>query len=340
MLFRSKLDVKNGYSLYIGIPFCPSTCLYCSFTSFPISKWKKRVDRYLDALEKEMDEMAQLFADKYVNTIYIGGGTPTTLEPIQMERLLSALEHKFDLSRLLEFTVEAGRPDSIDREKLEVLRKHGISRISINPQTMKQETLNLIGRQHTVEQTTDSFHLARNMGFDNINMDLIMGLPEETFDDVRHTLAMVKELDPDSVTVHSLALKRAARLQMFKEDYAGLKMVNTQQHLDAAAEVCANMGMEPYYLYRQKNMAGNFENVGYAKDGKAGIYNVLIMEEIQSIIALGAGAITKRVHSDGQIERCENVKDVALYMEKIGEMIQRKRKLFLSENNTILSRFI
>lgn len=169
-----KLDVKNGYSLYIGIPFCPSTCLYCSFTSFPISKWKKRVDRYLDALEKEMDEMAQLFADKYVNTIYIGGGTPTTLEPIQMERLLSALEHKFDLSRLLEFTVEAGRPDSIDREKLEVLRKHGISRISINPQTMKQETLNLIGRQHTVEQTTDSFHLARNMGFDNINMDLIM----------------------------------------------------------------------------------------------------------------------------------------------------------------------
>ena len=150
---------------------------------------------------------------------------------------------------------------------------------------------------------------------------------------------MVKELDPDSVTVHSLALKRAARLQMFKEDYAGLKMVNTQKHLDAAAEVCANMGMEPYYLYRQKNMAGNFENVGYAKDGKAGIYNVLIMEEIQSVIALGAGAITKRVHSGGQIERCENVKDVALYMEKINEMIQRKRKLFLSENKTTGSRF-
>ena len=334
-----KLDVKNGYSLYIGIPFCPSTCLYCSFTSFPISKWKKRVDQYLDALEKEMDEMAQLFSDKYVNTIYIGGGTPTTLEPVQLERLLSALEHKFDLSRLLEFTVEAGRPDSINREKLEALRKHGISRISINPQTMKQETLNLIGRQHTVEQTIDSFQLARNMGFDNINMDLIMGLPEETFDDVRHTLAMVKELDPDSVTVHSLALKRAARLQMFKEDYAGLKMVNTQKHLDAAAEVCANMGMEPYYLYRQKNLAGNFENVGYAKDGKAGIYNVLIMEEIQSVIALGAGAITKRVHSGGQIERCENVKDVALYMEKINEMIQRKRKLFLSENKTTGSRF-
>ncbi len=322
-----RLDAKNGYSLYIGIPFCPSTCLYCSFTSFPISGWKNKINTYLDALEKEMDATMQYFAGRHPNTIYIGGGTPTTLESDQLERLLSALERKTDLSRLPEFTVEAGRPDSINRQKLEVLRAHGISRISINPQTMKQETLDLIGRQHTVEQTIDSFQLARSMGFDNINMDLIMGLPEESLDDVKRTLAVVKELNPDSVTVHSLALKRAARLQMFKEDYAGLKMVNTQAHLDAAADICAEMGMKPYYLYRQKNMAGNFENVGYAKDGKAGIYNILIMEEKQSIVALGAGSITKRVYADGRIERCENVKDVASFIERIDEMIERKRKL-------------
>ncbi len=223
--------------------------------------------------------------------------------------------------------MEAGRPDSINKEKLEVLRAHGISRISINPQTMKQETLDLIGRRHTTAQTVESFHLARSMGFTNINMDLIMGLPQETLADVRHTLEQLKQLTPDSITVHSLAVKRAARLQMFKEDYAGLTMINTQEHLDAAAEACASMGMVPYYLYRQKNMAGNFENVGYAKEGKAGIYNVLIMEEKQTIVALGAGSISKRVHPNGQIERCENVKDVSQYIERIGEMIERKKHL-------------
>ncbi len=322
-----KLDVKEGYSLYIGIPFCPSTCLYCSFTSFPISVWKKRMDDYLNALEKEIDDIARRFAGRQLDTIYIGGGTPTTLEPEQLDRLLSVLEQKLDLSHLVEYTAEAGRPDSISRDKLEVLRAHGISRISINPQTMKQETLDLIGRHHTVAQITDSFLLARSMGFDNINMDLIMGLPEETLDDVRHTFERIRELDPDSVTVHSLALKRAARLQMQKEDYQGLTMINTQQHLDVAADICAQMGMTPYYLYRQKNMAGNFENVGYAKDGKAGIYNILIMEEKQTIVACGAGSVSKRVYPDGRIERSENVKDVSQYIERIGEMIERKKHL-------------
>ncbi len=324
-----RLDAKEGYSLYIGIPFCPSTCLYCSFTSFPLSKWMGRVDTYLDMLEQEIAFAVRQFAGRSPDCIYIGGGTPTTLSPRQMDRLLSALEQSFDLSHLLEYTVEAGRPDSINREKLEVLQAHGISRISVNPQTMNQETLELIGRQHTVSQTIDSFYLAREMGFKNINMDLIMGLPQETIADVRKTLDVLQELAPDSITVHSLAVKRAARLQMFKEDYAGLKMVNTQEHLDAAADACAGMGMKPYYLYRQKNMAGNFENVGYAKDGKAGIYNVLMMEEVQTILALGAGSISKRVYPDGHIERCENVKNVSQYMERIGEMIERKQKLFL-----------
>ncbi len=323
-----RLDAKEGYSLYIGIPFCPSTCLYCSFTSFPLAKWKGRIDHYLDALEQEIAFTVRQFAGRSPDCIYIGGGTPTTLSPRQMNRLLSVLEQSFDLSHLLEYTVEAGRPDSISQEKLEVLQAHGISRISVNPQTMKQETLELIGRQHTVQQTVDSFYLAREMGFSNINMDLIMGLPQETLADVLKTLEVLQELAPDSITVHSLAVKRAARLQMCKEDYAGLKMVNTQEHLDAAADACASMGMKPYYMYRQKNMAGNFENVGYAKDGKAGIYNVLMMEEVQSIMALGAGSISKRVYPDGHIERCENVKDVASFIDRIDEMIERKRKLF------------
>lgn len=331
-----RLDYKKGYSLYIGIPFCPSTCLYCSFTSYPVCAWQERIDGYLDALEQEIAFTADLFAGRQLNSIYIGGGTPTTLMPRQLDRLLARLESSFDYSHLLEFTVEAGRPDSIDKEKLEVLRAYGISRISINPQTMKQETLDLIGRHHTVRQTIDSFDLARRLGFDNINMDLIMGLPQETLDDVKNTMEKLRQLEPDSITVHSLAVKRAARLSMFKEDYTGLSMVNTQAHLDAAADTCSRMGMQPYYLYRQKNMAGNFENVGYAKTGKAGIYNILIMEEKQTIAALGAGSISKRVQPGERIRRCENVKDVAQYIEKIGEMIERKRKLLDETNNVYL----
>lgn len=326
-----QLDYENGYSLYIGIPFCPSTCLYCSFTSYPLSMWKNRIDDYLYALEKEIDFTAGKMRDKKLNTIYIGGGTPTTLSAAQLDRLIRKLKCSFDLSNLLEFTVEAGRPDSITKEKLQVLKWHDVSRISINPQTMKQETLDILGRHHTVEQIIETFHLARKLGFDNINMDLIMGLPEETIDDVRATFEQLKMLNPDNVTVHSLALKRAARLNMYKEDYKNLKMVNTQEHLNVAARAAGELGLTPYYLYRQKNMAGNFENVGYAKPGKAGIYNVLIMEEKQSIVACGAGTVTKRVFPDGHIERCDSVKDVEMYMKRIDEMIERKRKLFVDE---------
>ena len=326
-----KIDYENGYSLYIGIPFCPTTCLYCSFTSFPLVSWKQKVDRYLDALEKELDYVAVKFAGKHLNSIYIGGGTPTTLEPYQLDRLIRKIRCSFDLSDCQEFTVEAGRPDSITREKLETLKKWDITRISINPQTMKDETLKIIGRRHTVAQTVESFELARELGFDDINMDLIMGLPEESLEDVKATLEQVKALRPDNLTVHSLALKRAARLNMFKEDYKDYKMVNTTEHMNLTAEYAKEMGLEPYYLYRQKSMAGNLENVGYASPGKAGIYNILIMEEKQTIVACGAGTVTKRVYGDGRIDRCDNVKDVKLYMEKINEMIRRKQQLFLGE---------
>lgn len=322
-----KLDYERGYSLYIGIPFCPSTCLYCSFTSYPLAAWKDRVDEYLDALEKEIDFTARSCKEKYLNTVYIGGGTPTTLTAGQLDRLLSKICSAFDLSHLLEFTVEAGRPDSITREKMEVLRKYGISRISINPQTMNQKTLDLIGRHHTVEQTVESFRMARACGFDNINMDLIVGLPGEELEDVHHTLEALRGLQPDNLTVHSLALKRAARLNLLKDEYRDYKMENTPEHIALTAKYCKEMGLEPYYLYRQKNMAGNFENVGYALEGKAGIYNILIMEEKQTIMALGAGAATRLVPGRKmQVERVENVKDVSHYLARVDEMIERKRR--------------
>ena len=321
------LDYKNGYSLYIGIPFCPTTCLYCSFTSFPISQWKEP-QVYLDALFHEMKATAERMKGKVLDTVYFGGGTPTSLKADSLDWLLSKLEDIFDLSNVRELTVEAGRPDSITREKLAVLKKHGVTRISINPQTMNQRTLDFIGRRHTVEQVKECFYMARQMGFDNINMDLIVGLPEERMEDVRHTMEEIFSLNPDSITVHSLAVKRAARLNTMKEIYKNLKITNTQEMIDLTAEYAVRMGMEPYYLYRQKNMAGNFENVGYAKEGKACLYNILIMEEKQTIVACGAGSTSKRVYPNGRIERCENVKEVVLYIEKIDEMIERKRKLF------------
>ncbi|MCC8050425.1 MAG: coproporphyrinogen dehydrogenase HemZ [Clostridiales bacterium] len=349
---------RDGYSLYVGIPFCPSICLYCSFSSSPIALWKDKVDDYLDALMHEIEEVAAMVPHRCPDTIYIGGGTPTTLEPEQMRRLLAKLEEHFDLRGALEFTIEAGRPDSITREKLQVMKDFGVTRISINPQTMNQETLDFIGRKHTTVQTMEAFSLARDMGFDNINMDLIVGLPGEGEPEVEHTMQVLRGMNPDSITVHSLAVKRAARLRLFKEEHQELTFENSSEIMDMTARYAREAGLFPYYLYRQKNMAGNFENVGYAREGCEGLYNILIMEEIQSIIALGAGASTKLVrdgaaqiqegkdhhrsvstqsisgteaaqHSaqppEKRIERIENVKDIRNYIDRIDEMIERKR---------------
>lgn len=320
------IDYENGYSLYVGIPFCPSICLYCSFSSSPLERWRNQVDAYLDALLKELDFIAEAMKDKVLDTIYIGGGTPTTLEPYQIRRLLSHISEKFPVEQVKEYTVEAGRPDSITREKLQALREFPVTRISVNPQTMNQATLDLIGRKHTVEDTRHAFALARECGFDNINMDLIVGLPGEQKEDVQRTLEEIKKLDPDSLTVHSLAVKRAARLNMFKDQYQEMGFINNQEIMNLAMEYAHDCQMGPYYLYRQKNMCGNLENIGYAKVDKAGIYNILIMEEKQSILAAGAGASTKFVFQNGErIERAENVKDVANYISRIDEMIERKR---------------
>lgn len=321
----SGLHGTDGFSIYIGIPFCPTTCLYCSFTSNPIAKWKNRVGEYLEAVKKEIDLTAEIYQDKILDTVYIGGGTPTTLTSEQFEELIGYLKQKFDFSAVQEFTVEAGRPDSITEEKLKTLYKLGVSRISINPQTMNEETLRIIGRHHTAEQVKEAFLLAREVGFTNINMDLILGLPGETLSMVEYTLAEIEKLHPDSITVHSMAIKRAAGMAQFLNTHTEIKSVNTPQMMEAAHGAARKMGMEPYYLYRQKNMAGNFENVGYAKDGRHGIYNILIMEEIQSIAALGAGSISKAVLPGGRIERCDNIKDVTMFISESDKMLEKKR---------------
>ena len=326
-----QLDYDSGYSLYVGIPFCPSICSYCSFSSSPLEKWKDRMDDYLDALCTEITAIGKAASGKKLNTVYIGGGTPTTLEADQLERLLDHLDLSFSYEDLKEFTVEAGRPDSITEDKLKVLSSHPVTRISINPQTMQQKTLDAVGRRHTVQDVKDVFRMARRLGFDNINMDLIAGLPGEDAADMLDTLRQIEELGPDSLTVHALAIKRAAR---FGQEHRQIDLHGEiEQMVEDSAEAAERMGLVPYYLYRQKNIAGNFENVGYAKVDKAGIYNILIMEEKQTILAAGAGSSTKIVLPEkiqmengkkSNLVRIENVKDITEYISRIDEMIERK----------------
>lgn len=330
----NELDYKKGYSLYIGIPFCPTTCLYCSFTSYSVAAYALKVEQYLDALMKEMDFVADAMKGRRLDTVYFGGGTPTTLSAGQLGRLLAHLEQRFDLKHVAELTVEAGRPDSISPEKLAVLKRHHVDRISINPQTMNDETLSVIGRRHSASQVVEAFGMARAAGFENINMDIILGLPGENAAMVQRTLEQIKQLEPESLTVHSLAIKRAAALNIWREKYAGLRIENSDETVSLAADYARQMGQQPYYMYRQKNMAGNLENVGYAVPGRECIYNILIMEEKQTILAIGAGASSKIVFHEAskapgvRIERIENVKDVSHYIERIDEMIERKRNFF------------
>jgi oxygen-independent coproporphyrinogen-3 oxidase len=245
-----------------------------------------------------------------------------------MRRLIGYLSEHVDLSACRECTVESGRPDSITREKLKVMKECGVDRISVNPQTMSDETLKRIGRQHTVAQFIEAYETAREEGFDNINMDIILGLPGETQADVENTMREIEKLRPNDLTVHSLSVKRGSRLAEHIRTNGYFLESDTGAMMEIARKSAARMGLSPYYMYRQKNISGNLENTGFAEDGKAGIYNILMMEEVQSIVALGAGTVTKRVYGDGRIERCDNVKDVKLYMEQINSMIDRKRALF------------
>ncbi len=322
---------KKGYSIYIGIPFCPTTCLYCSFTSNPIAKWRNRVNDYLEAVEKEILFTKKERAGQIIDTVYIGGGTPTTLTAEELDRLLSFIDDNLDLSKLLEYTVEAGRADSITIDKLKVLKKHNVTRISVNPQTMNQRTLDIIGRRHSVEDVKRAYYDAREIGFSNINMDIILGLPEEGPKEVQNTVDEIVKLNPDSFTVHSLAVKRGSRLYEWIAENGYSTMINTDSTMEIARNGAELMHMFPYYLYRQKNMAGNFENTGYAKEGCFGIYNILIMEELEPIVAIGPGSVSKVITKEGKLVRSDNVKDVDLYISSIDDMLKRKADLFSLE---------
>ena len=320
-------DGKRGYSLYVDVPFCPSICLYCTFGSHRLDAFRDRMKPYFQALYRELRFVSRSMRELgyCLDTVYIGGGTPTSVPPEQLDELLGVICREFDLSRVLEFTVEAGRPDTLSDDILSVLRRYPVTRISINPQTMVQKTLDLIGREHTVDQTVDAFHRARAAGFDNINMDMIVGLPGEGEEEIRQTLDGIAELAPESLTVHSLALKRAARLNLYRDTWEPMSFASSPAIMHMTSQTASELSMTPYYLYRQKNIAGNFENVGYAAAGKACIYNVLIMEEQQTILACGSGASTKFVFDGGaRIERAENVKDLDNYIERIDEMTERK----------------
>jgi len=321
---------KDGISLYIGVPFCPSRCLYCSFITSANKNVKVMMPQFMDCLKKEISYTAKLVKEfgKRVETVYVGGGTPTTLEADMLRDVFSTLYDEFDLSDMKEFTVEAGRPDTITREKLMALKEFNVDRISINPQTMNQQTLDIIGRKHTPLDIIKSFNLARDCGFDNINMDLIAGLPEETFDMFRYSLEEVEKLCPDDTTVHTMSIKRSSRLKERIEEFNLTHGNEVGKMVDFSREFLKEKGKVPYYLYRQKNMLGNLENVGYAKPDKVSLYNIYIMEEVQSIIAMGCGGVTKTVDPAlDRIERIFNVKEPKDYIERIDEMLHRKDEL-------------
>ncbi len=316
--------------VYVGIPFCPTRCLYCSFTSNRFTK--EASVKYMRALLREIDAVKSIMDRKgmYAESIYIGGGTPTSLDCEEFELLLSSVRDAFFSERTKEWTVEAGRPDTITAEKLALIERYGAGRISINPQTMKQSTLDAIGRSHTVAQTEEAFALAKSSYKGKINADLIAGLPGEDPDDFEASLARIIELSPQDITVHTLAVKRASRL--IDED-AGLALRqagNVREMLGRGQKMLARAGYRPYYLYRQKHMAGNFENVGYCQEGGASVYNIRIMEEDLSILALGAGGISKVYFgAENRIERVPNVSNYEIYIDRVGEMIERKEKGFL-----------
>ena len=358
---KSGVKIKDGFSIYIHIPFCPSKCAYCSFLSSPIGPFSDRIPEYLEKISEELDfalyEMGEK-RGKSLQSIYIGGGTPTALPEKDLENLLLLVEKKLLSSphaKILEYTVEAGRPDSLSGNKLALLKMHSVDRISINPQTFRQETLDLIGRKHSVESVVERFYEARALGFDNINMDLILGLPSERLSDVEESLRRIRELAPDNLTVHSLAVKRAAKLKTEENKYRGAyqagayseefplerdfslsyipswKKRESRSEMEwmmlSAMQTAEELSLYPYYLYRQKNMAGNLENIGFSKEGKECLYNIFMMEEKHTVFGVGAGSSSKILFGSGRLERVDNGKDFRSYMEHFTEYQEKKRRV-------------
>lgn len=327
----------NDFSLYISVPFCPSRCSYCSFVSHSVESAAKLIPCYVDYLCKELEITAQKAKESGLNlkTVYMGGGTPTTLSAEQLKKVFDTLKSNFDLSDVLEFTVEAGRPDTVTREKLLAIKDAGATRISINPQTLNDAVLSAIGRKHTAAQFTEAFSLARECGFQNINTDLIAGLPTDTFESFKETLSKIENLSPESVTVHALSMKRASTLNKL-ERFTEIKESKTALlSVEYAREFLKGKGINPYYMYRQSKTVGNLENVGYAKDGYEGMYNVYIMDETHSILGVGASAVTKlKDKNTGEIKRIFNYKYPYEYINRFSEQIKRKEEisLFYADN--------
>ncbi len=324
------LSKPNSFSLYISIPFCPTRCSYCSFVSHSVESAQKLIPKYIELLCKELSitaEIAKRF-NLQLETIYIGGGTPTTLSSQDLTQIMQAVKESFDLSVLREYTVEAGRPDTITREKLLAIKSGGATRISINPQTMNDDILKLIGRNHTSEQTVAAFNLARECGFDNINTDLIAGLPSDTLESFKNTLNEVLLLNPESVTVHSLSMKRSSRMTKIGEN-PEIEMEKTASLMvDFALNTLRENKIFPYYMYRQSKTVGNLENVGYSKRGFECLYNVFIMDETHTILSCGASAVTKLREPKGDyIERIFNYKYPFEYINNFDEIINRKKKI-------------
>lgn len=319
-----KNNNKNKISVYLGIPFCPTRCIYCSFTSFNLSQYTKKVDLYLDCLEKEILSLKDYVNRYEIESIYIGGGTPSSLNETQFYRFLKMIADNFK-KPLVEYTIEAGRADTITRQKLKTMKEFNASRISINPQTMNDKTLKLIGRNHLEKDFLEVFYMAREEGHNNINTDIILGLTDETSKEVLYTMDKLYKLKPESLTVHTLALKRASRLNENIDSFNPSSFYEMEKMISITKDYAKKMDMYPYYMYRQKNMVGNFENVGYCRDRLECFYNIQIMEEKQTIISFGAGATSKFYFQDKNlIKRAFNVKSVDDYINRIDEMIQRK----------------
>ena len=319
---------KSDVSLYVGIPFCPTRCIYCSFVSRTIGRRSDLLEPYLQALLKEIEVTGRLLAKsgRKVRTIYIGGGTPTSLSTEQMIRLLDAIRDAFDLSGLLEFTVEGGRPDTLDLQKLTAIREHGADRMSINPQTMEDSVLAACRRPHTGEDVLVSFRQAEEAGFKAINMDLIAGLPTDTFEGFCRSLDTAIGLNPANITVHTLALKKGADL--FEERFGLPTAEMVADMVDYANTALRNAGYKPYYLYRQKYMSGSFENVGWSRDGLDSLYNIYMMEEVHTILSLGGGGMNKVNLPDGRLERFHNPKFPEQYIEMIDDVCRQKEDMF------------
>ncbi len=334
-----KNSPENSFSLYISIPFCPTRCSYCSFVSHSIGtdSAKRLVPDYVDKLCEEIAFTGRRAMENglVLTTVYWGGGTPTTLTHEQLDRVLSVIEESFDLSSCREYTVEAGRPDTITKEKLQTLKNHGVNRISINPQTFNDGVLREIGRQHTSELTIEKYLLAREMGFSVINMDLIAGLPTDTMESFEQSVNKAISLGADNITVHTLALKRSSTL-VTEDETDSVTSKNIEAMLDYSVEALTNAGYHPYYMYRQSKALGNFENVGWCKNGKECEYNILMMEEYQHILSVGAGSVTKLLSPNiEKIERIFNYKFPFEYISRFEELLSKKERIteFFKEYN-------